>query len=495
MKRIITLGVLAAVLAALIIGFVLLKSRTPAQEAGAETERVAITDLDREAIEEMILETEDGTLRLTREGEQAEWKAEHEVSVELDETAVTDLEFSFAGLYAEEVVEEKPEDLAQYGLDPPQAVATARLSDGSETVLHLGSQTTNLNKYYLKTADEPTVYTVWVNHANHFRYGLSDVRSRTLPSVDLREMQYLMIARDGRVTMEVVRKEALARQPLEYALGSLFLTAPYPDPRPIAADRWNDVFVSKFPTLRIERFADDRPESLAPYGLDEPRWELLVKDPDGILHLYIGDEVDDLVYFKQAGKPAVHMVKDDIVEVLSVKPFTVMDKFAFIINIDHVDRLRIRGLGRDHTLSIERKTVTRQVEAADEGAEDRGPSDEGGGEGSGGQGTETVTEVQETFYLDGREVDEDQFKRMYQSAIGLLVDAPYSPPVSGEPEVSLVYTMNKGGVDTFRIEFVPYDDDFYAVFKNGGSEFLIGRSQVEDMLSDLDRFVEGKLER
>ena len=199
MKRIITLGVLAAVLAALIIGFVLLRNRPPAQEAGAETERVAITDLDREAIEEMILETEDGTLRLTREGEQAEWKAEHEVSVELDETAVTDLEFSFAGLYAEEVVEEEPEDLAQYGLDPPQAVATARLSDGSETVLHLGSQTTNLNKYYLKTAGEPTVYTVWVNHANHFRYGLSDVRSRTLPSVDLREMQYLMIARDGRV--------------------------------------------------------------------------------------------------------------------------------------------------------------------------------------------------------------------------------------------------------------------------------------------------------
>ena len=486
MKRIITLGVLALVLAVLFIGFVVLRNRPPEAKDELEKAVVPIISLDRQSIVEMIVQTPDRSLRLYKEGES--WKADAEQPVELDETAVQDLEYSFSTLYAEEVVEGKPTDLRQYGLDPPQAVAAARLSDGSQRILQLGSQTTNPGMYYLKAEGDPAVYAVRVNHANHFRYELSDVRTRALPLVNLEEMSYLMISREGKVIMEVVTRDSLSEQPIEYPLGNLFMTSPYSTPRPIAADAWNDEFVTKFPALKIEKFVDDRPHSLAPYGLDNQKWEILIRDPECVLHLYIGDRVDDLVYFKLAGRPAVHMIKDDILDVLTVNPFAIMDKFAFIVNIDYVDRLWIRGPGLDHTLSIEREML--EKEPRDSGRQgisrgvDVGP----------GESTDRETTVRETFFLDGKQVPEDRFKRMYQRAIGLQVDAPYAPPVSGKAEVSLLYTMNEGGVDRFLIEFVPYNANFFALNKNGVSEFLTGRSQVENMLSDLDDLAEGKVE-
>jgi hypothetical protein len=42
---------------------------------------------------------------------------------------------------------------------------------------------------------------------------------------------------------------------------------------------------------------------------------------------------------------------------------------------------------------------------------------------------------------------------------------------------------------------VPYDVDFYALFINGKSLFLVNRQQVKNMLSDLDLLLQGKLDR
>ena len=35
------------------------------------------------------------------------------------------------------------------------------------------------------------------------------------------------------------------------------------------------------------------------------------------------------------------------------------------------------------------------------------------------------------------------------------------------------------------VSYVPYNEDFYAVFRNGRSEFVIHREQVENMLEQL----------
>jgi hypothetical protein len=456
-----------------VAGFLILKNR-PAEPVLEEGERIPISQFDETLIQTMTVETDEHRLHLYKEDK--EWKAEYEVPVVLDELAVQDLISSFAALFSEALVEENPKDLTPYGLDRPQATATATLSDGSERVIYLGDRTAVKTTYFLKTKDDPRVFAVWMNHANHFRYSLSDVRDKKLPDINIDELTYLMISKEGKPVFEVVNHEDLPGmdERVEFIASRLYIIKPFREPRGTASDRWSEGFIRKFRPPRIKKFVDDRPTDLTRYGLNPPRAELIMKDPENVLHLLLGEKVDDdLVYFQLKGEPAVHAIDAEILDFIDVKPFDVVDKFAFIVNIDDVDWARVTGRGKSYTLSIKREKIAKQ-----EGQESE--SDE--------------EEVKETYFLDGKEQEESPFKKAYQSLIGLLVDAPYSPPMAENPEIRITYNLNKGDRREHHITFVPYNIDFYAVFKNGLSEFLISRIQLDNMFSDLDALEKGELE-
>jgi hypothetical protein len=151
----------------------------------------------------------------------------------------------------------------------------------------------------------------------------------------------------------------------------------------------------------------------------------------------------------------------------------VIDKFAFIVNIDDVNWVRVTGRGKSHTLSIKREKIEKKEGEKSEGEEE---------------------EVKETYFLDGKEREEKPFKKVYQSLIGLLVDAPYTPPIAENPEIRITYNVKKGNRREHNITFVPYNVDFYAVFKNGLSEFLINKTQLDNMFSDLEALEKGELQ-
>ena len=98
--------------------------------------------------------------------------------------------------------------------------------------------------------------------------------------------------------------------------------------------------------MKIEEFIDDSPASLEPYGLAKPSAELILRDKENSVHLLFGDRKDDLIYFKRPDEQGVYAMKDTILDFLNVKPFTVVDKFAFIVNIDNVNKLRIQAPGK-----------------------------------------------------------------------------------------------------------------------------------------------------
>jgi len=101
------------------------------------------------------------------------------------------------------------------------------------------------------------------------------------------------------------------------------------------------------------------------------------------------------------------------------------------------------------------------------------------------EGEETFT----TYRVNDIEAAEDSFKKLYQSLIGLIVDTDHRHPVKEDPEVILTYHLNRGKVREYRISFTPFDCDFFAVFKNGLSDFLISRDQVRNMIADVEGFI------
>lgn len=97
-----------------------------------------------------------------------------------------------------------------------------------------------------------------------------------------------------------------------------------------------------------------------------------------------------------------------------------------------------------------------------------------------------------TYKVDGKEVEEKPFKKAYQSVIGVLVDSENTKELRENPEVKTTFFLNKGPDREVHINYVPYDDDFYAVFRSGKAEFVVNKKSVHKMLDDVDALANGK---
>jgi hypothetical protein len=433
--------------------------------ASDEADKVEISKAELNDIKEMDVDSPRGKLRLFKVGDN--WKADTSYPVTLDKSSVEDLEYSFARLYSEKVIEKDPKDLKIYGLDPPVAIARAYLKDGSTIELHLGNQTPAGNTYYLQKKGDPTVYAVWMNHGEHFQWVVNDLRDKKLAAIDPQKLKAVKIVRKGQPTIDIVSKDEQDDSEVVFSMGLYRMIQPYSRPYATDTQAMSD-WLQKMPTFAIDKFVEDNVKDWARYGLASPSAELFMQDDKNTLHLYFGDRTRDGkdVYFRVAGQDSAYAMSADRLDFLDIKPFKLVDKFAFIVNIDNVDKVRVQGPGLDMTLSMTR--ATKKVKN-DEGKE--------------------TDEVVTTYFAQGKEVKEDPFKKVYQSLIGLFIEGENKAPKHLAPEVTMTYTLNKGRQRVHTIEYTPHDVDFYEVYVDGKTEFLMSRQQIANMLADCKKFL------
>ncbi|MGI6189114.1 MAG: DUF4340 domain-containing protein [Caldicoprobacteraceae bacterium] len=447
--------------------YLYITNRPKAEPEDDSDEQIEISKFDKDSIVKMVLESAEGTLTLEKADDK--WTVDYSRPVELKETAVDDIAYSFSSLYAERMIDENPEDLSVYGLDKPAVKATAYLKDGTVRVLYLGNKTPAGNTYYLMAEGDPKVYTVWMNHGEHFQYKLADIMEKKLTEIDTIELTYLKIEGKNIRTIEIESRPDQTEEEAQFNIGIWKMVQPYSNPRSVSTDKFEKV-LDAISALSIEDIIEDDPADLSKYGLDDPAFELIVKDKENTLHLYFGDETEDGedVYFKTANDNIVYTMRKNKTKFLETKPFEIVEKFAYIVNIDDVDKIIVEGRGKTHVITLTRET--KKAEKEDE--ED---------------------EVITTYKVDGEEVEEKPFKKYYQSLIGLLADAENDRQLEEQPEVKTTFFLNKGSVREVHVNYTPYDNDFYAVFVDGKSEFVISRQQVYSMLDDLEALIRGDL--
>ena len=422
-------------------------------------ERVRILEIDVEEITKMSLRSEDETLTLTREGEV--WAADYPYPVVLNIRNVEDIAYSFTGLSAEEVVHEAPEDLSLFGLDNPSVEATVFLSDGREYTVYLGNRTPVGNMFYLMKEGDSRVFTVWGSHGNHFSYTLDDLRDTQLTQINPQEVNYFKLAREGERTIEIVKTEEAGEQQIQLGFARWHMIQPYNEYASVHYERFNTLLAA-LPQFEIAKFIDDSPEDLAQYGLDTPAIELEVRDNQNTLHLLFGNDLDEEhVHFQISGKNTVYaMEKEVLASLIATTPFELIDRFAFIVMIDYVDEIAIETTDAKHIL-----TFTRTVEEAEKQDEE--------------------DEVITTFALNGKEVGDQEFRDFYQVLIGLIVEAENKELIDQDPHVTTTFRFNKEDMPDVSIEYVPFNEDFFAVVRGGVAEFLVSRKQVYHMINEL----------
>ncbi|HZJ57848.1 MAG TPA: DUF4340 domain-containing protein [Clostridia bacterium] len=454
----------------------------PEPEGPEEVEKISVLKLEKDEIQKMEIKNEFGELTFTRGEKEVEvekdgkkekekksvWEVDYPHEILLKEMRVDDLAYSFANLQAERIIEEEtPDDLAPYGLKEPQATGTVTLKDGSKNILYLGNQTPIGNTYYLMLDGDPKVYEVWTNHGDHLRYTLADVRDKSLPQVNPEALSYLLVDKKDDRPIEIRLSEEDEEDAVQVNLGLWQMIRPYRETMNVNGEAVSK-YLEAMPMLSIEDFVEDGAEDLSKYGLDEPKAEFIIKDDENSIHLLIGDEYDDgMVYFKLPDSNSVYGMKKANTKFLDVTAFELVDKFIYIVSIDNVDKIEVEGLGQKHTLTLERETKP----AEEEDEED---------------------EVVTTYRVDGKEVEDKPFKKVYQSVVGVLADSEVKPGAAGRPEIKATFHLNKGKNRQMLINYVPYDNDFYAVFIDGESEFAVNKPMVHQMLTDIGALYRGE---
>ncbi len=468
MKKLWTLIGVGVVLAGLIGGYLALRSR-PQPAKAAESPSPVLSSFEPAKLVKIVLARPDGTLVAEKKGK--EWRLNTPTPVVLDPSAMDDLVSSFADLKADQVIAENPSDLASFGLKPPRVVAEGTLDDGSVKTFWLGDKTPSGTAYYLQVKGDPKVYTVWLSNGEHFHWAASDLRDKKLgPAMKQEDVVSLVIRGRGGRVIQLRSKTEAEKKSFQFGFGPYMMIRPYPYAVGVDSEKTGPLLDGAL-GLEIAEFVDDAPKSLAPYGLDRPWGELVLRDKTGkALDLLFGaDRGPNKVCFMRAGAPNVYAVEKSRISFMDSQPFDLIERFAFIPNIDDVDRLEIAADGKTRVL-----TLTRTVKKAEAGA------------------AKTEDETITTYAVDGKPVEESSFKKFYETLISLSVEGETQHPVSGAPEVTTRFFLNKGPLREAVIAYVPYNRDFDAVFVNGKGAFALTKLQLQKMVSKLETLARGE---
>ena len=470
------IGVLAALV--VLVGAYVLVTRPKPSPAAPATITLSKGDKDK-IVQVALTDRPEGTLTLVKKD--GKWSVQPAVSGALEDTSIDNLLYSFSSLTAQRVIDEKPTDLAQYGLAPPRATGIGTWDDGTSHTVYLGDKAPSGQAYYVQVKGDPKVYAVDSYTGEHFHWTAKDIRSRTVtPAINYDEVVYVKLSEPDGTVIEARKKEDAESKSFQLGFGQFVMTRPFRSARGLDSQK-QDSLVKVAQGVSIADFADEPLKGLASYGLDRPRAELVTRDKSNTLDILFGTTKGTQTYFSIRGQPGVYLADTSSLGFLTTKAFDLIDKFAFIPNIDDVDRMEIRTGGATHTLVLTRTTKKAPVQNP--------PSSPAAAAAPAAPEPDTVTTA---YSVDGKTADEQNFKKFYQDLIGLQVEGQMAHQVPDAPEISVTFQLNKGDPRTVRVDYAPYDRDFDAVFINGVAEFALTKGQLTNVLAKLNQLLSGQ---
>lgn len=458
--------VLFGVMAILISLYLFLKYRPQENTANLDvaSETITLLDIENENIKQMALKSKDNQIIFTKKGGQ--WTSN--LGFPIKESQVNGLSYVFFGLRAEQILDEHPEDLEQYGLkDPSVAIEVTAVNETKPKTMYLGDLTPSGTSYYFRLQDDPAVYTIGSYNGEKFLLNPADFRDNSLAQINIEKINYFKLSRTGQPDLEI-RINTEESEFAQYGIGIWQMTKPYQEPMSVRTEKFQSILQSITSITNADQFIDDNPADLGRYGLAKPQAEVLIKDDQSQFRLLIGNPMgDEAFYCKKPDSKGVFTISSNDLFFIDTKAFELVEKFAYIVNIDNVDHIKISGLGSNYDLTITRKEKK--------------------------SATEDSPEFDASYQINGKKVKEQLFKSAYQSIIGLTVESECpTQPKNQTPELTMTFSLNKGVQPKTQINYVPYDYDFYAVFRGGKAEFLISKDQVTAMLNEFKNTIEGK---
>lgn len=423
--------ILAVILGLMVGAYVLVKNKKDTEKAGqpdtAETTAEKIIDVDGDKVQGITIEGKDGKLVFGKE--EKGWVLIQPEGLKVDNSVIGSIAFDILALTADNVVEEKADDLGKYGLNSPIVTAAVKLTDGSSKVLELGNETPLKDGYYAKLKDNNKVYIIYAYIGEKLVKAKDEIRVKMLFDGKAEDILGISMERGGQVAFSCKKsgEEWKLIAPIE---GSVNISNLGP-------------MVESALGASISEFIEENPSDLDKYGLKNPAYTIeLDINKAGKAKLLLGKEEKESgnYYAKLEGSNEVFTVASSSFNFLDRPLKDIIDVFAYIVNIKDVSNVVVDMDGQTTNLVIETNEDDKDKDKFTVNGKDATMKDEEG---------------------------EQPFRKYYQALIGLtLSEIEIGAVPSGKPEITFTYTLKKDP-RTMKVEFIPKDDRSYYVMRNG----------------------------
>jgi hypothetical protein len=456
--------ILVVVLGLLLTAYLLFKDKIGGSTDNDYTPRdiTKIIDVSTMDMVEMTIQNADGAftfkhelVKQKNEGEEEKevwkWLLVSPEGFKYDESKVNSVAINFSSLSADKVIEEEAQDLSQYGLNKPPVVITVKLSDGTVKELELGDMTPTKGAYYAKEKDINKVYTVGSYTGDKLIVSKNDLKNKTLFTFTGEDITAMSMKRNGAVVFESHKQgdyDWTLTQPIK---GTANASAISPMQEAIAG-------------MSVVEFIEEKPTDLKKYGLENPKYVLEARTQGETVKIFLGNEADGgkNYYAKVSDDEEVFTVSAELLTFLDKPIEEIVEVFAYIVNINTVNRVTVEMDGRTDVLDIK----------TDEEDKDNDVFKFNGTD---------VSEVKD-------EKDSQIIRKYYQALIGITLSKvePLAEP-SGKPEITLTYEL-KEDPGVMKVEFVPKDEYMYYVKRNGEYTGILvskGKFDEEEGMRDM----------
>lgn len=415
-------------------------------------EKTEIFSIAPEEISKVEFKNSSGKFTLSRTGvgDDVVWTIPEKSSVKFSQEKLASAVFAFSEIYAEKEIGENIENLEDFGLDGEGTITTIYGKDGLECSFILGNKVLVDSTYYFMKKGSTKVWTVSKYMADNMQKSYDDFRETYLGSIDITNIDEFTLSKSGKKMMTIKRNQDIGTSS-EFITSDMKMT--YPFDEQVRIDLFEEMFGVFQGDIEVIDFISDDMSKTSEYGLDGG-YKIEIKANKSINTLTLGNMSEDgNVYALFGGKNFIFTMdaKAMLDAVKNVKPFDLVQKFAHIYNIDNIESVKVSSEGKTNVLLIERDGDKK------------------------------------TYSINEKKVTDADFKKVFQSIIGLSWTGVLEDESKVKNKVSEIIFKLKDG-KTEKATYREYDERNFVVIKPDGKKYIILKKYVQDMLEIIEKY-------
>lgn len=345
---------------------------------------------------------------------------------------------SLISMWADNIVSADTSEVSEFGLDDSEKYCTLKKRDGSTITVMIGDEIPTGGEFYCMIRGEDVIYTINSSKAQAFTAVPDDYRvTDVLKLSDVWEVKELSLSKNSTPVLSVRAATEDEQQSGNLMSGRWKLT--YPWEEDIDTEKFADV-LNNLLIIEAIGFADEDADVTFDYVIElstlDSKYKFSIGGlaPNGGVYLYDGR---NLYIVDSALRKTVE----------KMNPNDYLVKLVALAYIDEISGVVVQHGNTQYTMK---------------------PGNDDG----------------EPYIICGKEVSEEEFKKIYQTLVGILYTERKDVSVGGNPILKVMYEYKDGGSEA--VGYYKYDERNMIAVRPDGTTVKVLKSEIDKILELID---------